>query len=109
MSAVARKGLKPSFIRSSSGQVETGQGLALGMVVAPLAGLAVMFGAADRVDADACFGISEGSSGWVCDDPAVTCGTQNNTVYHWEKEWFHSPTCCPHCYWTGNARCFTCA
>ena len=48
---------------SLSGHVEPRQGLALGWLGSVVAGLAVVFGTADRTPADPCFGIAEGSSG----------------------------------------------
>ncbi len=64
------------FATSTSGHVEPRQGLALGWLGSVVAGLAVMFGTADRaqaVDPSDCYGISEaagsdkeGSCAWVC-------------------------------------------
>ena len=53
------------FATSSSGR----QGLALGWLSSVVAGLAVVFGTADRAQADSCHGIPTGWSGWVCSDP----------------------------------------
>lgn len=49
------------FATSSSGHVEPRQGLALGWLGSVVAGLAVVFGTADRAQADSCYGIAEGS------------------------------------------------
>ena len=51
------------FATSSSGHVEPRRGLAFGWLGSVVAGLAVMFGTADRAQADSCYGISEGSTG----------------------------------------------
>ena len=48
---------------SSSGHVEPRQGFALGWLGSVVVGLAVVFGTADRTQADPCFGIAEGSYG----------------------------------------------
>ena len=49
------------FATSSSGHVEPRWGLALGWLGSVVAGLAVVFGVADRAQADSCYGIAEGS------------------------------------------------
>ncbi len=64
------------FAMSSSGHVEPRQGLALGWLSSVVAGLAVVFGTAERVQAvpaDECHGISEGAGSskncsWICLD-----------------------------------------
>ena len=48
------------FITSSSGHVEPRQGVALGWLGSVVAGLAVVFGTADRTQTDDCHGIPEG-------------------------------------------------
>ena len=53
------------FARSSSGHVEPRQGLALGWLGSVVAGLAVVFGTADRAQAGYCYGIDESDSGWA--------------------------------------------
>ena len=52
------------FALSSSGHVEPRRGLALGWLGSVVAGLAVVFGTADRAQANYCHGIPVGSSGW---------------------------------------------
>ncbi len=61
------------FATSTSGHVEPREGLALGWLGSVVAGLAVVFGTAERTQADSCYGISEGSSGTVCrtDQPCI--------------------------------------
>ena len=60
------------FATSSSGHVEPRQGLALGWLGSVVAGLAVVFGTADRAQADYC------QEGYACSHPPVICKTT-----HW--------------------------
>ena len=46
------------FATSTSGHVEPREGLALGWLGSVVAGLAVVFGTAERTQADSCYGIS---------------------------------------------------
>ncbi len=74
------------FATSSSGHVEPRQGLALGWLSSVVAGLAVVFGMADRaqaVDPDDCHGISEGvgssqNCSWICLKPQNPCRFNSN-------------------------------
>ncbi len=52
------------FATSSSGHVEPRQGLALGWLGSVVAGLAVVFGTAERTQAGYCHGIPPGQSDW---------------------------------------------
>ncbi len=54
------------FATSTSGHVEPRQGLALGWLGSVVAGLAVVFGSAERTQAGGCYGIPKGGSDWVC-------------------------------------------
>ena len=54
------------FATSTSGHVEPREGLALGWLGSVVAGLAVVFGTAERTQADYCYGIAKNSSGTVC-------------------------------------------
>jgi hypothetical protein len=57
------------FATSTSGHVEPRQGLALGWLGSVVAGLAVVFGTAERTQADSCHGISEGAGeSYNCSD-----------------------------------------
>ena len=55
------------FATSSSGHVEPRQGLALGWLGSVVAGLAMVFGTADRAQAMPCDGIPEGGYRWEAD------------------------------------------
>ena len=82
------------FATSSSGHVEPRQGVALGWLSSVVAGLAVVFGTADRAQADSCYGISEGAGSHkncseICLKPDYPCrfnhkgnpgGTGQNTA-----------------------------
>ena len=85
------------FATSTSGHVEPRQGLALGWLGSVVAGLAVVFGTADRAQADYCGGIPEGEGykkkyGWICfkDEPCETDHKGNPikwyTQYHSHAE-----------------------
>ena len=53
------------FALSPSGHVEPRRGLALGWLGSVVAGLAVVFGTADRAQANPCHGLSDGGcTGW---------------------------------------------
>ena len=72
------------FATSSSGHVEPRQGVALGWLGSVVAGLAVVFGTADRTQADSCHGIAKGACGWVCDGPP--CAWEHDgTPRRWKK------------------------
>ena len=83
------------FVTSSSGHVEPRQGLALGWLGSVVAGLAVVFGTADRAQADSCYGISEGpgqvdNCGWVCNGAPCKWDHNLNPI-GWKKiKWCHS-------------------
>ena len=53
------------FALSPSGHVEPRRGLALGWLGSVVAGLAVMFGTADRAQADYCGGLAVGACGTI--------------------------------------------
>ena len=77
------------FATSSSGHVEPRQGLALGWLGSVVAGLAVVFGTADRAQANPCSEIAEGRHGWVCScDP---CGLNDNgNILAWNYLYYNS-------------------
>ena len=69
------------FATSSSGHVEPRQGLALGWLGSVVAGLAVVFGTAERGQAGYCYGIDEGESGWAaCRASSPACAWDHNGV-----------------------------
>jgi hypothetical protein len=70
------------FATSSSGHVEPRQGLALGWLGSVVAGLAVVFGTAERGQAGYCYGIDEGESGWAActTSTPVICDETHNGV-----------------------------
>ena len=75
---------------SSSGHVAPRPGLALGWLGSVVAGLAVVFGTAERTQADPCFGIAEGKSGshktsYPCD------WKEHKPVEYWQDHYFHQP------------------
>ena len=78
------------FATSSSGHVEPRQGLALGWLGSVVAGLAVVFGTADRAQADSCYGIAEGT---LDDHPTnVPCDWKNNKPFKWWHDlYYHHP------------------
>lgn len=76
------------FATSSSGHVEPRQGLALGWLGSVVAGLAVVFGTADRAQAGDCHGIAEGSSGWVTSDDI--CDWQNHKPVYYQYLYHHN-------------------
>ena len=84
------------FATSSSGHVEPRQGLALGWLGSVVAGLAVVFGAADRAQAGYCHGISEGAGtskncDWVCMKNSPCVFDHNGNPTGWNRAyWCHS-------------------
>ncbi len=76
------------FATSTSGHVEPRQGLALGWLGSVVAGLAVVFGTADRAQADPC------NEGWHCSDPPEACEwhKNGNVLKSWNYYYSHSPT-----------------
>ena len=89
------------FATSSSGHVEPRQGLALGWLGSVVAGLAVMFGTAERAQADSC------NTGWHCSDPPAPCDwhPNGNVLKSWEYKYIHDPV--DGC--TSTARSCTCS
>ena len=78
------------FAASSSGHVEPRQRLALGRLISVVAGLAVVVGTADRLQADPCFGIAEGSSG--AHTTNLPCGWKDHKpADYWQDHYFHRP------------------
>ena len=78
------------FATSSSGHVEPRQGLAFGWLGSVVAGLAVVFGTADRAQADFCSGISEGYYGW--DNTFRPCEWDGHeAIKHWWEYLYHDP------------------
>ena len=73
------------FATSSSGHVEPRQGLALGWLGSVVAGLAVMFGTAERAQADPC------NTGWHCSNEMCKWDHHNLPKNAWDKEWEHHP------------------
>ena len=85
------------FATSSSGHVEPRQGLALGWLGSVVAGLAVVFGTADRTQADDCYGISEGpgyaaNCSWVCTGGTCKYDHNGNPIGWREEKYCHSET-----------------
>ena len=78
------------FATSSSGHVEPRQGLALGWLGSVVAGLAVMFGTAERAQADDCHGIPMGQSGWGCSNDMCDWDHHENAIAAYDKYWNHS-------------------
>ena len=78
------------FATSTSGHVEPRQGLALGWLGSVVAGLAVMFGAADRAQADSCHGIPNGSSGWACSNSMCAFDHEGNALAAYDYYYNHS-------------------
>lgn len=78
------------FATSSSGHVEPRQGLALGWLGSVVAGLAVVFGTADRAQADFCYGIAEGSDGH--NKTSSPCKWENDKPSeYWYDHYYHHP------------------
>jgi hypothetical protein len=77
------------FATSSSGHIEPRQGLALGWLGSVVAGLAVVFGTADRGQADSCYGISEGDSGWVCSSDVCARDHNGRPIRTWNYLYSH--------------------
>ena len=79
------------FATSSSGHVEPRQGLALGWLGSVVAGLAVVFGTADRGQADSCYGIPDGDPGWVCSSSDACAWDHNDKpLLMWNYLYTHS-------------------
>lgn len=89
------------FATSSSGHVEPRQGLVLGWLGSVVVGLAVVFGAADRAQADYCYGISMGESGWVNTSESCAWDHEGETSLVWEKLYIHTSVC----QYTGTKSC----
>ena len=78
------------FATSSSGHVEPRRGLAMGWLSSVVAGLAVVFGAADRAQADDCYGIAEGSEGATRTSDG--CIRKNHRIVeYWYDHYYHHP------------------
>ena len=77
------------FATSTSGHVEPREGLALGWLGSVVAGLAVVFGTADQTQADSCYGISEGSSSWVCSGPPCAWDHELDPTAWYKVKWRH--------------------
>ena len=82
------------FATSSSGHVEPRRGLALGWLGSVVAGLGVMFGTADRAQADSCYGIPEGAGSskncsWIC-KKSSPCSFDNKGK---PKKWYKAKYC----------------
>ena len=76
------------FATSTSGHIEPREGLALGWLGSVVAGLAVVFGTAEQTQADSCYGISEGSSGY--DTTPYPCAWENHKPSaYWRDYYFH--------------------
>ena len=91
------------FATSTSGHVEPRQGLALGWWGSVVAGLAVVFGTADRAQADSCYGISEGSDGQICRTDIPCAWNHDGTPRGWaEVTYYHDSVL--GCLWK-NASC----
>ena len=71
------------FATSTSGHVEPRQGLALGWLGSVVAGLAVMFGTAERAQADPC------SVGWHCSNDMCDWDHHGNATAAYDKKWVH--------------------
>ena len=78
------------FATSSSGHVEPRRGLAFGWLGSVVAGLAVMFGTADRAQADYCYGISPGSTGSHQTNYPCRWNNHKPTAY-WVDYYYHHP------------------
>ena len=89
------------FALSPSGHVEPRRGLALGWLGSVVAGLAVVFGTADRAQAHDCYGLSEGDCTRAertyspCTD-----GCPPPIVGEWYKKFchYHNPDSCVEVY-----------
>ena len=80
------------FATSSSGHVEPRQGLAFGWLGSVVAGLAVVFGTADRAQANDCHKIAVGSSDWR--EFGQICGWVGNDPMIYYHLFYHNPA--PH-------------
>ena len=78
------------FATSTSGHVEPREGLALGWLGSVVAGLAVVFGTAERTQADSCYGISEGSTGSY--ETSRPCAWEDHKPSaYWKEYYYHDP------------------
>ena len=82
------------FATSSSGHVEPRQGLALGWLGSVVAGLAVVFGTADRGQADSCYGIPLGSIDWICSSDVCEWDHAGRPTKAWSYLYAHSVNGC---------------
>ena len=78
------------FATSTSGHVEPREGLALGWLGSVVAGLAVVFGTAERTQADSCYGISEGSTGSYETSRPYAWEDHKPSAY-WKEYYYHDP------------------
>ena len=78
------------FATSSSGHVEPRQGLALGWLGSVVAGLAVVFGTADRAQANPCRDIATGRYGWVCSCEPCSWDHKGDSILAWDYEYYNS-------------------
>ena len=76
------------FATSSSGHVEPRQGLAFGWLGSVVAGLAVVFGTADRAQAGDCHGIPAGGKEWIESDE-ICDWTGNHTPVYYTNLYYH--------------------
>lgn len=74
------------FMVSKRGHIDGRQGLSLGAVTGILAGAAVLFGTADRAQADYCYGLAPGQCGDFCD---VTDQCYTNPPTHYYTHFCH--------------------
>jgi hypothetical protein len=86
------------FATSTSGHVEPRQGLALGWLGSVVAGLAVVFGAAERAQADDC------NTGWHCSNEMCDFDHHGNGLAAWDYYYVHDDE--NHC--TTTARSCSC-
>ena len=78
------------FAMSSSGHVEPRQGLALGWLGSVVAGLAVVFGTADRAQANPCSNIDTGKYGWVCSCDICALDHNGEAQLAWNYYYYNS-------------------
>ncbi|MXX40417.1 MAG: hypothetical protein F4Z85_20555 [Gemmatimonadetes bacterium] len=71
------------FATSTSGHVEPRQGLALGWLGSVVAGLAVMFGTAERAQAGPC------NTGWHCSNSMCAFDHHGNGLAAWDEYYVH--------------------
>ena len=94
------------FATSTSGHVEPRQGLALGWLGSVVAGLAVVFGTADRAQAMPCDGIPEGGHRWEedCDSPCAYDGHGKPRKWY-DVKTSHTAFGCTETAWVCRAHC----